>query len=218
MKIGLLLLCLLQFFYNLRFCNMYLCLRDGTELVHSTVEDVIMSIVFPFDFICTQIELSSEVEGHLRLIGKVERRGSLTLSLGGINAKGEGIARNDRGQVLVLLSIVAAEVSLDDGDGLFVNVIVLVLLKAFDVIDAAGLIDKRDVSCNLVEGLASLEDGFESLESDSNDLGIGAVHDAANSLNGACLDEALNVLGGTTSANVGNDPSCFLPYLPLVVV
>ena len=208
---------LFQFvFFNL---HMYVCLRDGSEMLHPTVEDVIMSIVFPFDLLELKVnQLSSKVEGHLGLIGKVERRGGLTFGLGGINAEGEGVARDDRSQVLVLLSIFTAKVSFDNIDGLFVNVVVLVLLKAFDVIDTAGLINERDVTCNLVECLSSLEDGLESLEGNGNDLGIGAVHDATNSLDGARLDEALNVLGGTTSANIGDDPSGFLPYLPLVVV
>lgn len=163
--------------------------------------------------------LSSKIEGHLRLIGKVERRGSkLALGLGGVNAKGKGVARNDRGQVLIFLSIVAAKVSLDDGDGLFVNVVVLVLLKALDVIDAAGLINERNISCNLVEGLASLEDGLERLEGNGNNLGIGAVHDATDGLDGTCLDETLNMLGGTTSANIGDDPSRLLSHFPLIVV
>ena len=149
------------------------------------------------------------------MIGKVERRGGLTFGLGGIDTEGEGVARDDRRQVLVLLSIFTANVSFDDIDGFFVNVVVLVLLKAFDVIDAAGLINERDVTCNLVECLASLEDGLESLEGNGNDLGIGAVHDATNC---TYLDEALNVLGGTTGANIGDDPSGFLAYFPLVVV
>ena len=167
-----------------------------------------------FSILC----LRGKVEGHLRLIGKVEGRGRLALGLGGINAEGEGVAGHDRSEILVLLRIVATEVLFDDGDGLLVNVVVLVFLKALDVIDAARFVNERDVSGDLVEGFSGLEDGLEGLEGDGNNLGVGRVQDTTKGLDGTKLDEALDVLGSTASTNVGDDPRGLLPDLPLVIV
>ena len=84
----------------------------------------------------------------------------------------------------VLRCIVATENLLDYGDDLLVNVVVLVFLKGNDVIDAARLINERDVSGDIVEGLSGLEGGLKGLEGDCNNLGVGRAQDSTEGLDG----------------------------------
>lgn len=126
------------------------------------------------------------------------------------------------------LTLVIGEVLLDDGVCLHVDLLVAVVLAVVDLLHATAILDEQSklvdrrltgALLSLLVHVANLEDVLNTVQSNLDDLVVGASEKLAKGLDGTLLDEETDLVGllKTTRSGVGDGPASLLAGLEVAV-
>lgn len=127
-------------------------------------------------------------------------------------------------------TLLVREVLLDDVVRLHVDLLVGVVLALVNLLHAANLLDEesvtvdglaaRSVLAGLLVHIADLQDILKTIESDLDDLVVGADQEIAQRLDAAALNEVADLCGllETAGRGVGDCPAGLFPCLEVAVL